>query len=103
MCQIENLANSLLEELRAYINVERSVDEFPNDVSLGENQSVDVILSTFSEDRMIYIWEVRADAEPHLYIGSEHGDGGVTVFCAGPWSSLNEAQDFYGECSEGWS
>ena len=103
MSQIEDLANSLLDELRAYVKAERSADEFPNDVSLGGNQSIDVISSTFSENRMIYIWEIRADPEPRLYIGSEHGDGGITIFCAGPWRSLIEAQNYYGECEEGWS
>jgi|TARA_R110000822_G_scaffold36645_1_gene102973 hypothetical protein len=103
MGEMTELALEVLDELRSYITSERSADGFPNDTALEAGESVELAASTFTNDRAVYIWEVISLKDPTRFVGSEHSDGGVTVFCDGPWSSMGEAQSFYGDCPEGWS
>lgn len=100
---MDDLIFELLDELKSYIKSERSIDGFPNDTALEDGQNVEFVSSTFANDRMIHIWEVGSSGEQTHFIGSEHSDGGVTVFCDGPWKSLEDAQNSYGDCPEGWS
>ena len=100
---METLIANLMDELKSYIKAERTADGFPNDTPLDDGQSVEIVASTYSQNLLIYIWEVATTGEPVRYISSEHGDGGVTVFSGGPWESLDNAQAFFGDCSEGWA
>ena len=74
---MDDLISELLDELKSYIKSEHSVDGFPNDTALQDGQNVEIVSSTFANERMIHIWEVASSGEQTLYIGSEHGDGGV--------------------------
>jgi hypothetical protein len=55
------------------------------------------------EITMIYIRDVISPGEAPEFTGSEHSDWGATVFCDGPWTSLEEAKSSYGNCSENWT
>jgi hypothetical protein len=100
---VNGLISELLAELKSYIRNEQCADEFPNDTSLADGQNVDLAASTYANGLMINIWQVMSADEESQFIRSDHSDGGVTVFCGGPWRTLKEAKDACGECPEGWS
>jgi hypothetical protein len=100
---LDGLISELLAELESYIRNEQCADEFPSDTSLADGQSVELAASTYANGLMIYIWQVISLDEETQFIRSDHSDGGVTVFCGGPWQTLKEAKDACGECPEGWS
>ena len=100
---MDDLISELLDEFKSYIRNERCADEFPSDTPLADGQSVDLAASTYANGIMIYLWQVMSEGEETQFIRSDHSDGGVTVFCGGPWRTLKEATDACGECPEGWS
>ena len=99
------LLDDLFSELQGYINSERAIDVglFPEDTSLDKGQSVELMSSTFTDGLMVYIYKVSQINYPDEYISSSHSDGGVTVFCDGPWNSLETAEGAFGDCPEGWT
>jgi hypothetical protein len=50
---MEALVSKPLHGLKNYIKIERSVGGFPNDTPLEDGHSVDVLSSTFADDRII--------------------------------------------------
>ena len=98
------LCTRLLEELNDCIENERDFDctIFPEDTRLEENEKVDWITQTFIEPHMINIYQVTDSKGSTNYISSDHGDGGIVVGAGGPWSTVTQAKNAYGEAPEGW-
>lgn len=102
---MKSLVASLLSELDHCVSEELclSAADFPQDTPLEDDQDVTWVSSTVDRFHMINIYKVSARGASPLYIGSGHSDGGVVVFAAGPWNSLDAAEASFGDIPEEWT
>lgn len=99
------LIASLLSELEDFVSKELSLsaDDFPQDTLLDDDQVVSWVSSTFDGLNMINIYEISEPGASPRYIASGHSDGGVVIFAAGPWDSLDAAEASFGYIDEEWT
>lgn len=102
---MKSLVTSLLSELEDFVSKELSLsaDDFPQDTNLDDEQIVSWVSSTFDGLHMINIYEVSTPGASPRYIASGHSDGGVVIFAAGPWDSLDTAEESFGDIPEEWT
>jgi hypothetical protein len=102
---MKSLVASLLSELEERVSKELSLsaDQFPEDTLLEDDEEVSWVSSTFDGLNMINIYEIGEPGASPRYIASGHSDGGVVVFAAGPWDSLDAAEASFGDIEEDWT
>ena len=91
-----------LSELEWCIAHEKSVDPFNLPIDYIEGFSVKPIASTFMNDRMVNILEVKERGKSAGFMSIETGDRGVLVF----YSELDKSgkpEALMGESQEGWT
>jgi len=98
------LIDALLDELRDFKrrSVSLSADDFPVDVEVNDQQTVEWASSTFSDGVLINLYRV-ADESDEAIIASVHGKGGVVVDFDGPWDTLEEAKEAFDPVEEDWT
>lgn len=98
------LVDALLDELRDFKRrgVSLSADDFPVDVEVTDEQSVEWASSTFSDGSLINLYRV-ADESDESVIASVHTKAGVVIDFDGPWDTLDEAKEAFDPVEEDWT
>lgn len=100
-----SFAKRLISELSDASNKDRSLDPFlfPEETSLEDNQRVEPICSTYTNQNMVNVYKVEDGTNSIFYIYSIHDDGGIVLGFGGPFASIDAAKSKFGEVEEGWT
>lgn len=99
------VAERLLVELRQIQDGGGCADvmELESLLELHEGESVSWVASTWIHPNLVNIYACKDADKSVSYVSTRQEDRGLLTKVNGPWNSLAEAKEFFGDAPEGWT